>query len=262
MSGRLAVVASPLGGSFFIASGWPRSVDHDAVARVLADHGLSYSRLAARNLEFVAASDRTEAQALALAEDLRALGLHASIVPSSQARGRSARSLGAAVLSAVALVPGAGSALLTLAMLTVIPGVTSQVDTGRTLGEWFVTTAVLLGVSLALTALPAANLWAIVSRGEQKLAGTPLRDTDPEHALAAIRELARSLPDEIGRSLVERAEAIADEARREPEGAAAAELAGILGELRAPGGPEVANEARALRRDLARARDAVRETGP
>ncbi|MEM6928981.1 MAG: hypothetical protein AAF602_18725 [Myxococcota bacterium] len=262
MSERHAVVASPRGTSLYIAAGLPRTVDHDAVAKVLAKHGQTYSRLTAqRSLEFVAAMGRSEDQAVALADDLRAAGLHAQVVPAPEASGRSGRIWGAALLSALALLPGAASGLIGLAMFTVIPGVAGQIDNGRSLTEWLVTTGLLVAVSVLLTGLPLANLRALAARGTLAPAGGPLQDTDPEAALMAIREVADGLPDPLGARLVERAEGVAAAARLDPKGPEARELLAILSELREVEASNAGEAVRSLRRDVAGARAAVRETG-
>lgn len=261
MKPRYAVVASRWGASLLFTAGWPRSVDHDRVAQVLASHGLAYSPPPGKPLEFVAGTDLSERDSVALAADLEAVGLAAAVLPAHRAREGvySLRVAAAALLSVLTLLPGLGSLLLGLAMLTVIPGVT-PVDTGRTFTEWLVTTAVLLGVGATLALPSAVNLSALVTRGQRRLAGQPLQATDPVHVLQAIRELSASLPDHVSADLLRRAESVAARARRDPEGPAARELDALLADLRAAGPLDDAGEARALRRDLANARAAVRET--
>ncbi|MEN0067742.1 MAG: hypothetical protein AAGA48_36775 [Myxococcota bacterium] len=257
-----SVLASSRGASMFVAAGWPRTVDHDAIAGVLARYGLAYSRVAGEKLEFIAATELPEGQATALAHDLEAMGLHTSVIPTTQAAEGSLqpRLLASGGLSALALLGGSATTLLGLAMFTVIPGVTSQVATTRTFEEWLLTTAVLLGTGLLFIAWPTANLWTLGTRSGRPIAGTPRPQGtfDPDATMRAIRDLAGKLPTGLAGPLLERAEAVVTEARRDPQGEAAQELHALLTELHAP---ESTNHAKLLKRDLALARDAVRESG-
>lgn len=231
------VIASRIGRRLAVAS-WttPAAIDADALRRVLERHGLDLLPGALDVNEVIVAEGLPAARAADLAQDLRAIGLTARVVnqPSLTQSRRVATALEIAVMAIIftlPLVPFAVlSDLLLLATLLALPGL------------FFVLNAATLvwrgGANLSTVGAPRSveadvDRWAEALRGE--------------------------LPEPLLASLLERVRELELEARCDPDGPAAAELAELRADDAQRRRAEAADKARALREELHRARQAAAE---
>ena len=232
------VIASAHGASLFLFPLAGGAVDKDALEAVLRRHGLAPLADPGRSPEFVAARGLSLADAHALAEDLRGIGLQVRVVPRDDIRlsSRVGQALSAWFISGVFTLPG-------LVML-------ASGEIG----------AVGL-VPVAVAALAALNAAVVGARGGNRLPVIADRSSIEEApVLTAIEDLRGSLPDTLADDLLERARVLVRRARTNPDGQAAAELRTLSAELEGLRDEADVAEVRDLRGQLARARAALTET--
>jgi hypothetical protein len=225
------VIVSPYRTADLYLRPWSKSsVDLAAVGRILEDHGLELVDLdaLARGIEGVAAVGLPVGPATALARDLRAAGLTVRVVNDPHITQNARVATAVAVLFMLAML---SSPLILPALLALFNAIYIS-SRGRGLG--------------AMAALPSPGAARVGERPERL-------------ALARIRDLAENLPPHVLQPLIARAEDLARDASRDPDGAAARGLSEIVADLQREHDQRITDEARALKADLARARRAVRE---
>ena len=202
--------------------------DSHALDRVLAKYGLEPLPGGHRGLEFIAGQGLTPDEAASLAEDLRNLGLHARVSQKDvlTSSSRIANAFVAQFFGFIATVPLA---------LTLLPAVGVA--------------APVAGVTIALSGGNRLELAAEPPSDDQGMGAT----------VAAVRRIAALLPEHVGAPMLERTRRLAARANAQPDGEAAAELRAMAEDLTAEQDHRDAEEARALKRELAEARRAMRE---
>ena len=240
------VIASAYGPATWLLPLARPPIDEGRLDLVLAKHGLTLLPGSASSVEFVAGTDLSAQSAAALAEDLRALGLVVRVVPRGELRWSTR--IGVVFLGYFMAAMGG--------MLVLQAGIAMM---AKGMGG---TGALVLAVGAFLMAMSVINAVVVQARGGQAL---PLAGAAPEEGggiagvVASVRRLAGSLPDHVGRPLVDQVRVLESRARANPEGEAARELRELAAEL-----GEVCDEAdaeavRDLRADLMRTRQAMRE---
>lgn len=243
------VIASPLSTFALWLTPW-RTTPPDPLAldRVLAKYGLELLPGTHRGLEFIAGDGLEPADAAALAEELRGLGLHARVAPRDDihSSSRITNAFVAQFFGFVGTIPIA---------LVIVPAMI-----GFRPNLWAIWALV---VSLGLASLTAAISVALRGGNRLEVAAVRPRSSDAlASAVAEVRRLAAWLPEHVGTPLLERTRQLAARAHARPNGQAAAELRELAEELTAKHDLHDAAEARALRSELARAQNAVREIEP
>jgi hypothetical protein len=239
------VVASRHGLSLTLLPAAGPTLDREALRRVFARHGLSLidgADLASAN-EFIAAEGLEPAAAVRLVDDLRAIGLTARVVNRTGLTG--SRRVGNAIVAQFA-IGMAGFIALSAGSVGIVEGNP--------------TIAVIMLVLGALLMLAAAfNAFTLQRRGGYSLhvAGTA---AGPLLLTEQLSQLADQLPSHLADPMIARAEKLQAHAQKDPDGPAAQELQSLLDEFRTIEAQAAADEARALREELARARQALRET--
>lgn len=238
------VVASRFGKQLAFAS-WaaPVALDEDALREVLSRHGLELLPGALGGNEMIAADGLSPVRAARLAEDLRGLGLTVRVVNKTglTQSARVANALTVCILGVLFTLP-----LVPFVALTALAG------------EVPMLAAVVLAVPGLFFAL---NALLIAWRGGATLpiAGA-VRDPDEQDVVARVVESLRGeVPDHVLASILERAQALEAEARLDPQGPVAAELAALAEDDAQRRRAEAADAARALREELRRARLAAAE---
>lgn len=251
------VIASRFRSTFALARGAGPELDVDAVQAVLARHGLRLiegSDLATAN-EIVASEGLDPVAATALAEDLRALGLHARVV--NQTGLVRSRRVGSA-LAGQALVGMAGFGAL---MMGLIPVVDAIKDAGS-LGSPLLALPVVFGVAVVGWAAVSSLFLRRNGGNALRIAGVDRVGTAGERALTdQLSDLVDDLPSHVADDLIAKARALEAHAKREPDGKAAQELQALVQDLRQEADGEAAEEAAKLRAEVARARRVKRELG-
>ncbi|MCB9780788.1 MAG: hypothetical protein H6742_19625 [Alphaproteobacteria bacterium] len=244
------VIASRRQTSLYLLPAGGAPLDQDAVAAVLARHGLGMaggSDLADAH-EFIAAEGLDPAAAAELAEDLRGIGLHARVVNGTgiTASRRLGSALGAQFMAFMAGLAGVALSAKPLADL---------LQAGQGPGLWILP----LAAAALLMLMTVVNAILLNRNTGLRVVGT---SASPRRALQdELRLLEEHLPAHMAAPLLERARALEQVARRDPDGAAAIELRALIDDLRRPVDEAAAEDARKLRQDVARARRAMQETG-
>jgi hypothetical protein len=216
------------------------------VARVLARHGLALidgSDLALAN-EVIAAEGLPPAEAVRLADDLRALGLTVRVV--NRTGLTMSRRVGNALAGQFVLAMGG--------LLTIMAGQATLAEGGM------VAAAVMMAVGAAMILSGALTALTLQRRGGASLrvAG---QVADPAAQLTEqLAGLTEHLPEHLVAPMLDRARKLEVHARRDPQGEAAQELAALVAELSGHEAQAAADEARKLREEVTRARRAMQET--
>lgn len=233
------VIASRFGHELAFAS-WAarRTIDEEAVREVLGRYGLELlPGLLDRN-EVVVAEGLSPTRAVALAQELRAIGLTVDVVNEAGIK-ESHRVETAYVLNTFAICFTVGVASTSLCM-----------------GQPFVAGPMSLAMLLALV-----NLLVLQWRGGKRLFHVgAVPEPSVNRDLARWEERLRAeLPEHVLIPFLERARELESEALRDPEGPAATALAELLTDDEQHRRADMVGTARALREELNRARRAAAE---
>lgn len=235
------VTVSRIGRELGFAS-WATSstIDADSLREVLGRHGLELLPGPLDRNELIVAQGLSPARAAELAQDLRAIGLTVDVINeveiSESRRVKTALDLSLA-------------AFFFILPFVVLAGLMTQILMAGVLS--------LLGVFFLLNAM------ALVWRGGTSLVTVgAVRESPVQGDLARWEQSLRTeLPEHVLKPLLEQARELESEARRDPDGPAAAALEALLADADQDRRAETVDKARALRAELSLARRAAAEVG-
>ena len=228
-------------------------LDVDALRQVLGRHGLELlgdSDLLTAH-EFITAEGLDPTEAVALAEDLRGIGLHARVVnrTSLTTSRRVANAMGAQMVLSFAGF---------LATITASTGVQDAIGRGDPVGAIPVVVGVLAVLTLGLAGINGLTL-ARQGGSALRVAGVARGSSPTRQLTDQLSHLEQVLPGHLAAPMLARARQLERQALAHPDGEAARELATLIDELRSDADEQAAKELRELREELARARRAAKE---
>ena len=232
------VIASSAGLSLYLAPWASGKVDMAAVNRVLLSHGLQTRGQAQPNMEFIAAEGLEPEAARALAEDLKALGLHVRVRQKTGLE-RSARIGQASAINFSAL-------LMMLAFLIPVGAATGELSPAL----------VALLIPTLLVLINQMTLW---TRGGNTLELATKAAKRSGQVSAALLEMRDELPDGLFTRLLTQAQDLEAKVAKNPNGQAAQELEELAASLRERNDAETVDQVSELKQELEAARRAIAE---
>ncbi len=234
-----------------LPSASPR-LDVESVRAVLSRHGLALidgSDLATANT-LVVAEGLSPREAQALADDLRAVGLHARVVNRT---GLTTSQRMGSIAAGQFMLWAAGFMAFLIAAAPMLKAFkrTGVLFDGN---PWWLLPGALMMVWAAF------NAWTLAQHGgaSLRIAGTR-SSSDPAGLVEQLHRLADGLPDHLTEPLVAKARRLESHVRSAPDGQAAQELEAVLDALLGLAEEAAVKEAQGLRRDVAAAARAVAE---